>query len=210
MRPISFTRSQPTADPNGTAESQTVTGASALVLNGVLVVSGVSTHSVSAYVTITSAGNDSGITFTITGTRPGGSAQTEVVTGANAGTATSTLAFDTVTSIVTSGSTASTVEAGTAQAGYTDWIPLDIYTPNQVTTISCNVNGTVNYSVQYTNEDPFNREITQMVVSHPVAALVGATADQTGFTTTLMRAVRLVINSGSGSVLFTCVQQSTA
>lgn len=210
MRPISFTRSQPSADDNSIAESQSVSGATALTLNGALVTAGVATLPTPAYVTIKSAGNDSGITFTVVGTRPGGGAQTEVVTGANVGTATSTSTFETVTSITTSNSTASTVEAGNAQAGYTDWIPLDIYTPNQVTTISCNVTGTVNYSVQFTNEDPFDRSISQLVVSHPVAALVGASADQTGFTTTLMRAVRLLINSGSGSVRFTCVQQSTA
>lgn len=210
MRPISFTRSQPTADVNAIAEAQSVSGATALTLDGVLVTAGVATLSTPAFVTIKSAGDDSGITFTVVGTRPGGGTQTEVVAGVNTNTATSTLTFATVTSVTTSNSTASTVEVGNAQAGYTDWIPLDIYTPNQVTTISCNVTGTVNYSVQYTNEDPFDRSIDQLVVSHPVAGLVGASSDQTGFTTTLMRAVRLLINSGSGSVRFTCVQQSTA
>jgi hypothetical protein len=48
------------------------------------------------------------------------------------------------------------------------------------------------------------------VVAHPTAALTTATASQTsGATTTLMRAVRLLVNSGSGSALMTIVQQST-
>lgn len=92
-----------------------------------------------------------------------------------------------------------------------DWWPLDIYTPNQVTTISVTlVSGTANYTVQYTNEDPFDTSITHQAVSHPVAALVGATASQTGFTTTLMRAVRVNTASGTGQLRVTVVQQSTA
>jgi hypothetical protein len=92
-----------------------------------------------------------------------------------------------------------------------DWWPLDIYTPNQVTTISVTlVSGTANYTVQYTNEDPFDTSITHQAVSHPVAALVGATASQTGFTTTLMRAVRVNTASGTGTLRVTVVQQSTA
>jgi hypothetical protein len=42
-----------------------------------------------------------------------------------------------------------------------------------------------------------------------VAALTSATNDQTAFTTTLMRAVR-VVTSGSGTLRVTVVQQSTA
>jgi hypothetical protein len=91
------------------------------------------------------------------------------------------------------------------------WWPLDIYTPNQVTTISVTlVSGSANYTVQYTNEDPFNTSITQQAVSHPVAALVGATTSQTGSTTTLMRAVRINTASGTGVLRVTVVQQSTA
>ena len=91
------------------------------------------------------------------------------------------------------------------------WWPLDIYTPNQVTTISANLlSGTANYSIEYTNEDPFDTSITQLAVPHPVAALTGATGSQTAFTTTLMRAVRVNTASGSGVLRVTVTQQSTA
>jgi DUF971 family protein len=91
------------------------------------------------------------------------------------------------------------------------WWPLDIYTPNQVTTISANLlSGTANYSIEYTNEDPFNTSITQLAVAHPTAALTGATASQTAFTTTLMRAVRVKTASGTGVLRVTVTQQSTA
>jgi hypothetical protein len=91
------------------------------------------------------------------------------------------------------------------------WLPLDIYTPNQVTSISVtSLSGNLNYTVQYTNEDPFNTSITQQAYSHPVAALVGATGSHHGFTTTLMRAVRINTASGTGVLRLTVVQQSTA
>jgi hypothetical protein len=149
------------------------------------------------------------VTFVVTGTRPGGGTQTESIAISASGTVTGSLSFATVTEITASAPTSATISVGNAVPGYTDWIPLDIYTPNQVTNISNKVSGTVNYSVEYTNEDPFDRSIQQLAVAHPNASLTAASGDETQFTTTLMRAVRLKINSGSGSVRFTCVQQST-
>jgi len=94
------------------------------------------------------------------------------------------------------------------------WWPLDIYTPNQVTTISANIlSGTANYSIEYTNEDIFNLPAADcLAVAHPAAggAFTGATTDQTHFTTTLMRAVRVNTASGTGTLRVTVVQQSTA
>ena len=208
MRPYQLTTTSFTAaDPDGIATSQSPSGAGNLTL-----VSSTVTLTPPRFVTITSAGDDTGVTFTITGTRPGGSTQTEVVTGANAGAATSTLTFETVTSIAISGASDAAVEAGFTQSGYSDWLPLDIYTPNQVTTISATVSVTVNYDIQYTNEDPFDRTITQTAVAHPAAAwaFTGATANQTHSTTTLMRAVRYKINSGTDTIRLTITQQSTA
>jgi hypothetical protein len=104
------------------------------------------------------------------------------------------------------------VEAGVTQSGYSQWIPLDIYNPNQVTTISATVSGTINYSIEYTNEDPFDHSFTHQAVAHPAAAgaFTAASTSQTHFTTTLMRAVRYKVNSGSGSIRLTITQQSTA
>ena len=95
-----------------------------------------------------------------------------------------------------------------------DWWPLDVYTPNQVTSISVNkLSGTIDYSVEYTNEDPFDPNIDPgdlLVEPHPVGAFTNAVGSLTGFTDVLMRAVRIVINSGAGSARITVVQQSTA
>jgi hypothetical protein len=67
-------------------------------------------------VIITSAGNDSGITFTITGIKVGdlsNTVVTEVVTGPNATTATSTNYYARVESITASGASAGNVKIGT-------------------------------------------------------------------------------------------------
>lgn len=206
MRPIQIvTTSFPIADGNYLAESQTPAGAGFLTLVA-------NTITPPRYVTITSVGNDTGRTFTIVGVGPNNETQTEAVTGANAGAATSTKTFAFVESIYVDGATAGAVEAGVTQSGYSQWIPLDIYTPNQVTTISATVSGTVNYSIEYTNEDPFDHSFTHQAVAHPAAggAFTNASTNQTHFTTTLMRAVRYKINSGSGSIRLTITQQSTA
>jgi len=96
----------------------------------------------------------------------------------------------------------------------TDWWPLDIYTPNQVTSISVNLlSGDIEYSVEYTNENPFDPSIDPgdlLAEPHPVGAFTNATASLTEFTDVLMRAVRVNITDGAGSARITVVQQSTA
>ena len=205
MRPIQITTTSFTgADGNGIAAAQQLAAAGDLTL-----VSSTVTLDPPRFVTFTSLGNLSSVTFTITGTAPNGSSQTEAIAGPNANTVTSTLTFATITAISASAAVG-TDEAGYTQSGYSAWWPLDIYTPNQVTTISVNVTGTINYSVEYTNEDPFDNSIIQLPKAHPNAALTNGTADQTEFTTTLMRAVRFKVNSGSGTARVTITQQSTA
>ena len=208
MRPISFTRSQPAADADSVAAVQLLNASGAITLNGSLAAGGVATLTVPAYLTVFSEAS-AAVNFIVTGTRPGGGEQIETLAVTASGTVTGSLAFATVTNVLASAPTSATISLGNAVTGYTDWIPLDIYTPNQVTTISAKTSGTVNYSVEYTNEDPFDRSIQQLVVAHPNASLTAASGDETQFTTTLMRAVRLKVNSGSGSVRFTVVQQST-
>ena len=208
MRPISFTRSQPAASGTSVAANQLLNASGAITIDGTLASGGVATLTVPAYLTVFSDAS-AAVTFAVTGTRPGGGTQVESIAISASGTVTGSLSFATVTSIVADAPTSATISVGNAIPGYTDWIPLDIYTPNQVTTISGKTSGTVNYSVEYTNEDPFDRTIQQLVAPHPNASLTAASGDETQFTTTLMRAVRLKINSGNGSVRFTVVQQST-
>lgn len=206
MRPIQLTLGPyDGADTDYLATSQSRATAGDLTLTDTLVLAP------ATFPTITSDANDSTRTYTITGQNNSSQDISVALAGPNSGTSTATLAFASIDSIsVAGGGTVGNVSAGISQGGSTDWIPLDIYPPNQVTTISVTVTGTVNYSVVYTNEDPFQSSFNPTEVAHPVAALTGAVANQTGSTTTLMRAIKIKMNSGSGSVRATITQQSTA
>ena len=217
MRPIQQTLNIETADPNGVVTAETPVNNTDLTLDGAYTSGGVATFPFPTEVTFTSTDNLSTVTFTVIGTDANNVYQSEAVVGPNNTTVQTTNKFKTVTKVQVSTVTTfttQTVDVGGAAVGIGNgaWWPLDIYTPNQVTTISCNIlaSGTATYSVQYTNEDPFDTSITQLAVAHPTAALTSATTDQTAFTTTLMRAVRVNVASGSGQLRVTVVQQSTA
>ena len=218
MRPMQFTTTAlPTADTDSICLSQTPLAAGNLTIAGVLASGGVATLvSLSAkpryglQLTVGCAGSDAGRTFTITGTAPGGKAQTETIAGSNASATAGVLFWETVTRVAVDAATAGAIIVGTAQIGATDWLPLDVYTPNQVQTISTDVSGTINYTWQYTNDDPFDTSITPVPYSHPTAGMVAATTDQIAGTTTQMRAVRLKINSGNGTARNVITQQSAA
>src|SRR5690349_9122021 len=113
-----LTKSLVAAAATGISTSQgPITAGNKFTLNGSKVSGGVATFDSQRRVIITSAGNDSGITFTITGTNDDGNTISEVLTGANATAAVSGLDYLTVTSIVANGTTASTVTAGTNTTG---------------------------------------------------------------------------------------------
>lgn len=219
MRPIQQTLNIETADPNGVVTAETPVNNVALTLDGAYTSGGVATFPFPTAVTFTSTSNLSTVTFTVIGTDANNVYQTEAIVGPNNTTVTGTKTFKTVTSIAVATVTTfttQTVDAGGAAVGIGNgpWWPLDIYTPNQVTTISANIlaSGSATYSIEYTNEDPFDLSITQLAVAHPASggAFTSASTDQTHFTTTLMRAVRVNVASGSGQLRVTVVQQSTA
>ena len=97
MRPIQKTISIAAADPNGVAEAQTPIDGDPIALDGVLYSGGVATFIYPTQVTLTSADDLSTVTFTVyglvlnaDGTQTQGS---EVVTGPNNDTVTTTLTF---------------------------------------------------------------------------------------------------------------------
>lgn len=217
MRPIQKTIDIAAAVADGVVTAETPADGVDLTLDGSLVSGGVATPTYPTQVTFASTDDLSTVEFAVYGTGTDNNPLSEVITGPNNDTVTGTKTFKTVTRIAVATAstfTTETVDVGAASVGIGDgaWWPLDIYTPNQVTNISCNIlaSGSATYSVQYTNEDPFDTSITQLAVAHPVAALTGASTDQTAFTTTLMRAVRVNVASGAGQLRVTVVQQSTA
>jgi len=79
-------------------------------------------------ITLTSAGNDSALTATITGTDVLGNAQTEDLTMANAGVATSTKTFKTVTAITVSGAgTVGTLSVGVIETGLISMVARSLF-----------------------------------------------------------------------------------
>ena len=106
-------------DADGISTTASISGAAALTLTGTLASGGsyTSGDNIGQLVTILSAGDDSGITFTVVGTDAVGDAQTEVVTGADTAAATSSGYFNTVASITTSAATAGNVSAGVTGTG---------------------------------------------------------------------------------------------
>jgi hypothetical protein len=218
MRPIQKTINIAAATTNGIVTSTKPENGVDLTLNGSLVSGGVATPTYPTQVSFASTSNLSTVVFTVFGTGTDNNPLAEDIVGPNNATVTGTKTFKTVTRIaVVTASTFSTerVIAGTATVGIGTgaWWPLDIYTPNQVTTMSINLlsTATCTYTTEYTNEDIWNLAASDcLAVAHPVAAIASGSTDQTGFTTTLMRAVRFNVASGSGQVRVTLTQQSTA
>lgn len=174
---------------------------------------GTATQDYARQVIITSAGDDSANTFTITGTDWNNSIISERLTGANAGAATSVLSYKTVTSITSSAAVATTLTVGTNTVASSPWIRFDDYAANAQVALQVNVTGTVNYTVQTTMDDPndFSRNIYNnpagvVWVDSSDTALVGATATKAGSFAIAPLYARVVLNSGTGSIVATMRQ----
>ena len=83
-----------------------------VVLDGVMSNGGTAVLGAGRNVTLTSGGNDSGATFTVTGIGITGLEITEDITGGNAATVTTTAFFKSVTSITSDAATAGTLSVG--------------------------------------------------------------------------------------------------
>lgn len=106
-----------TATASAVFSAFAATGAASATINGSLASGGVATLDVPRNVTITSTGNESARTFTITGTAEYGAAMTEQITGPNATTVSGVKAFKTITAVSVSGALTSTqVKGGTGVA----------------------------------------------------------------------------------------------
>ena len=112
---VAFISDEIAADPDGISASAQVANNAALVIGGALHVGNAYSSAGSARkIVVVSGGDDSGISFTVTGTDIAGDALVETFLGANAGTATSTKYFQTVSGISAVGDPAGTVTAGTS------------------------------------------------------------------------------------------------
>jgi hypothetical protein len=209
MRPIIVTVGPlAAASAYNIALSQTPTNA--VTLNGAAVTGGVAVLDTPRRVLITTT--DTTHTFTITGTNAAGMVQSESFLIAGGSTA-SQLDYKTVSSVAVSGTASAAVTVGTNGVASSAWVRFDNWAPAPVA-IQLTASGTVNYTVQQTLDDPnspTNPVAAALVtwVATSDTAAVGATGSvQTNYAYAPVYA-RVLLNSGSGSVTGTFLQQSS-
>ena len=163
MKPIVKTLSGLSDDADGIAEAQTASGAEDLTLDGALVSGGVATLAAAQQIVITSVGDDTGVTFTITGTDANGTVSVITLVGVNAGAATSTGHLVTVTNVATSGATAADVTVGVDEANGAVTAAIRV-NRNQVSSFKLGlyvvITGTATYTVEHSEDWPESGDFT--------------------------------------------------
>ena len=112
VKAVTITADTVALDADGISAAASVGNNAALTIGGALASGGAVALDSGRVVTILSAGNDAAKSFTVTGTDVNGDAQTESITGANAGTATGSKYFKTISGISAVGNPAGDVSAG--------------------------------------------------------------------------------------------------
>lgn len=93
-------------------------------------------------------------------------------------------------------------------AGSSAIVPMDIYLSPFHVSITTSVSGTVNYTIQHTNSDIWDSTVTPVWADHPTLASLAAAAD--GNYAFPVRAIKILVNSGSGTVDAIIVQAGAA
>src|SRR6185312_14498003 len=177
---------------------------------------GLATLDTARRVLFTSSGTDTGLTISISGTDWAGVPISETLIGGSSGTPVYTvLDYLTVTHVSVSGATAGTISVGTNGVASSQWINLDTFAMGTVN-IQAVASGTVNYTVETTNDDPasYGNPIARSVVTWDAAS--GGLINQTlsasyGFPQTpLYMRVLLNSNTNPGYVRMTAVQHLSA
>lgn len=207
--PISLTKTLAAADSAIIAANQTLAGAGDMALVG----GGIVTLDTGRQVLLTFAADETGHNFTIYGyeSTSGSSAPiSEVIAGTTAGTVVSTRMYGQITRIAVSAANTGNVKAGTNGVGATPWLAMNYQYAPFVLSIAAIVTGTVNYTIQYTYDDPFmvvpgtTQGIVPTAFSDPILAAATATGETT-FNNPIT-GMRLLINSGSGSITLRAIQ----
>jgi len=193
------------------AESQTLAQAGDLTIDGTLASGGVAYLSPPEVVSITSDGDDSGITFTVVGKDQYGNSITEVIEGPNAATYEGVYAYSEVSKITASGATTGNISAGNFGITYSNIIALDPYAnPSTIYQVSVLDGSSMTWAVEGTLDNP-NDPVSpcsfadiKWTVS-PVANLASGTNTQQAQSNWTPLYVRLKID-GTGQVRFTIAQ----
>lgn len=207
MRPIIITLA-PVIDPNGVALSQTTGGAGNLIINGVFATDGVATLPAAQQITLTSAGNISGVDFTITGKDQDGRAQAVTITGPNATTVQTTIYFTEISQIAVDGAVASAVEVGSADDTISATLPVNWREHNFAMGlfIELSSGAVLDYTVQHTPDD-IQTSSTADVFWSDTVELINLTASDEGNIVVPVCAVRLKFNSFTSGTAKLTVKQ---
>lgn len=179
---------------NVIAHSQSPAGAGPLTLTGAVV-----TLDAARRVLITSGSDDSGITFTVTGTNRDKNPLVETLAGGAGVGVNTTQDFLTVSSIVANGSPAGTVEAGTSGVGSSQWYVINQHTTPINIGVGVVVSGTINFTVEYTYDNinaPFTGTFPTVFSQSAMASKSANTDAATTFAFPIF-AIRLTQNSFS-------------
>jgi hypothetical protein len=182
-------------DADGIAETQSPSDGVALSLDGAVQTAGLD---LARKIEISSASNISAIDFTIVGLDADGNAATEVLTGPNATTVTSTLYYSVITSITPDGTSGSSLTVGTSDEIAYRSICLD-YLSDEAALVDVDVTGTANYTVQ----ECFQRINQGETANYKnTTSLSSKTTDTHAFITKYSTAVRFITSSYTNGASF--------
>jgi hypothetical protein len=199
-------------DADGIAEDQTLAAAGNLDLDGALAAGGSVTLSVAQRVTLTSDADDTGVTFTVTGTNANGQPQTEDITGANAGASSGALHFLTITQIAADGATAGDVQAGvlSANGGVSKIIRVNSKQNDFLVGLFVEQSGTATWTVETTAVEPEPGHANGWAAAatwYPVEEMTGISQNEVGNIVVPVNGVRLrTVAYTSGTLKLTVTQ----
>lgn len=212
-----------TADDNGICEAQQP-NAGPLSLDGALVTTvttgntygGTPITVTSAIldqprrIVITTTDDETANNFTITGYDRSGNPISETLAGVNTGTMTTALDFAVVTGVSIDGNAVDDVYVGTSEIASSNWVRFDDFAPNYIS-IQCVADGTVDYTVEYTLNDPnsFQNPVTPVDVTWVASDdtdVVNATGSAVSNFIFAPTFARVTMNSGDGTVNGTFLQ----
>jgi hypothetical protein len=193
-------------DPDGIAENQTTGAAANLTLDGALCNlgtagvfniydAGYSTGIGGVRIAIDSAGDVSGITFTVTGTDQDGNAATEDITGVTTTAVESNTYWKTITQIAADGEVTSNVFVGPVDEVVTNTYPLNWHSHEPATVVVHSLSGTCQFDIDETFTEV--RTVTDSSDLVWINNQANKSAGLVGELTLHAQAVRLVFDSYS-------------
>lgn len=215
------------ASANNIVLSQTPLAAGDLTLNGSTVSGGVATLDTGRQVLFTFAANETGHSFVVYGQNRSGGGMQETIAGTAAGTVATTQSFYKVTRISISAAATGAMTVGTNGIGSTEWKIVNWDDTVSNLGIAVTVSGTVNYTVEYTYEDPSGTypnpsaatsgysispgwPIIPFPTAWPLTGLTALAVAAEGALLTPVAAIRLTINSGTGAAQMQIIQSGFA